>query len=88
VGSFPPNSREARILMLLHELGHLMRGTDEKWLLPDDGNNMGDSMRNTRKIESVCGNEIRSLSKRDPELARQNNLTKTVSPAAATSSHQ
>jgi len=90
IGSFRPNSREARVLMLLHELGHLMKGTDQNWLLPDDGDNMEDSFRNTRRIESVCGDEIRSLSKHDNnmELARQNNLAKTVSPAAATSSHQ
>ncbi len=90
VGSFPPNSREARVLMLLHELGHLMKGADQKWLLPDDGNNMADSLKNTRKIESVCGYEIRSLNKQEAglPLARQNNSEQTVSPAAATSSHQ
>ena len=90
IGSFRPNSREARVLMLLHELGHLMRGTDEKWLLPDDGNNMADSLKNTRKIESICGDEIRSLNKQEAglELVRQNNSEQTVSPAAATSSHQ
>ena len=90
VGSFPPNSREARVLMLLHELGHLMKGADEKWLLADDGNNVAGSLKNTRKIESICGNEIRSLNKQEagPALARQNNSEQTVSPAAATSSHQ
>ena len=42
VGSFPPNTREARVLMLLHELGHLVEGQDGRWLIPDDGNAPGD----------------------------------------------
>jgi hypothetical protein len=90
VGSFPPGSREARVLMLLHELGHLMRGADGKWLLPDDGNSMSDSFKNTRKIESVCGDQIRALNKQEVglEMARRNNMEQTVSPAALTSSHQ
>jgi hypothetical protein len=90
VGSFPANSRGARVLMLLHELGHLMRGADGKWLLPDDGRDMAASLRNTRLVESACGEEIRALAKYGAgnDLVRQNNSEQTVSPAAATSSHQ
>jgi hypothetical protein len=88
IGSFPPNSREARVLMLLHELGHLMRGADGNWLLPDDGNSVVESLNNTRTVESACGEQIRSLAKGESEIVRQNNLAQTVSPAAATSSHQ
>lgn len=66
IGSFRPNSREARALMLLHELGHLMRGADGAWLLPDDGNSMADSIKNTRTIETACGEQIRSLSRQEP----------------------
>jgi hypothetical protein len=89
VGSFPPTSREARVLMLLHELGHLMKGSDGTWLLADDGSSVEDSINNTRKIESICGDQIRELSKPvvDVELARQGSSEQTVSPAAATSSH-
>src|SRR6266576_6131700 len=89
VGSFRANSREARVLMLLHELGHLMKGADGKWLLPDDGKSMADSLKNTRTVESVCGDQIRALGKHDdgPYLAQRNNSEQTVSPAAATSSH-
>jgi hypothetical protein len=89
VGSFPPSSREARVLMLLHELGHLMKGSDGNWLLPDDGSSMADSINNTRKVESICGDQIRELSKPsvDVELTRQSSSKQTVSPAAATSSH-
>lgn len=61
VGSFPPASREARVLMLLHELGHLIPGPDGKWLLPDDGGDDGQSDRNTRFVETKCGEQIRAL---------------------------
>jgi hypothetical protein len=61
VGSFPPASREARVLMLLHELGHLIPGPDGKWLLPDDGGDNGQSDRNTRFVETRCGEQIRTL---------------------------
>ncbi|MBC8031247.1 MAG: hypothetical protein H7Z16_14125 [Pyrinomonadaceae bacterium] len=62
VGTFQPNTREARVLMFLHELGHVVQA-DGKWLLPDDGRDEGLSRRNTRKIEDVCGDEIRNLGK-------------------------
>jgi hypothetical protein len=61
VGSFLPNTREARILILLHELAHLIRGTDGAWLIPDDGGNAELSKQNTRTVESRCGREIRAL---------------------------
>jgi hypothetical protein len=88
IGSFGPGTREARVLMLLHELGHLMKGSDGKWLLPDDGHDMEASLDNTRRIEFMCGNQIRELGKpfMDVELTR-NDSEQTVSPAAATSSH-
>lgn len=62
VGSFLPNTREARVLMLLHELAHLVRGQDGSWLIPDDGNAPGLSSRNTERIESQCRPQILSLS--------------------------
>ncbi len=64
VGSFLPNTREARVLMLLHELGHVVQA-DGKWLLPDDGRDEGLSRRNTKKIEEVCGDQIRNMGKAD-----------------------
>lgn len=63
VGSFAPATPEARVLMLLHELGHLILSSDGKWLIPDDGNNATLSGRNTEKIEDECGAQIRSLYK-------------------------
>lgn len=61
VGSFGANTREVRVLILLHELGHLMRGQDGDWLLPNDGGNEQLSRDNSRKIEEVCGEQIRGL---------------------------
>jgi hypothetical protein len=60
-GSFAPNTREARVLMLLHELGHLVKRAGGEWLLPDDGNNYQRSLSNTRLVESKCLSQIKAL---------------------------
>lgn len=65
VGSFAPNTREVRILILLHELGHLMRAQDGTWLLPDDGGNEQISRNNSRRVEEVCGDQIESVGNGD-----------------------
>lgn len=65
VGTFQPNTKEARVLMFLHELGHVVKDENGKWLLPDDGRNEAQSRDNTRKIEEVCGNQIKKLGKGD-----------------------
>jgi hypothetical protein len=61
VGSFPPNTREARVLILLHELAHLIRGKEGTWLIPDDGDSPKLSRLNTLTVESNCGRQIRAL---------------------------
>lgn len=61
VGSFRPNTREARVLILLHELAHLIKGRDSTWLIPDDGGNPQLSRQNTRTVETQCGQQIRAL---------------------------
>jgi hypothetical protein len=61
IGPFEPNTREARVTTFLHELGHLIRGRDGKWLLPNDGESFGDSEANTQRVLEVCGEEIRAL---------------------------
>jgi hypothetical protein len=61
VGSFPAESRQGRALMLLHELGHLIRGKDGRWLLPNDGGNVALSEGNTREVESRCRAELLAL---------------------------
>lgn len=63
VGTFEPNTKEARVLILLHELGHVMKGSDGHWLLPNDGKDEGLSRLNSHKIEDVCEDEINSLGK-------------------------
>jgi hypothetical protein len=65
VGRFAANTKEARVLMFLHELGHVVKGESGDWLLPDDGKDEMQSRDNTKKIEDVCGEQIRSLSKGD-----------------------
>jgi hypothetical protein len=61
VGSFLPNTREARVLILLHELAHLIKSNDGTWLINDDGGNAELSKQNTQRVESRCGREIRAL---------------------------
>ncbi|MCA1616208.1 MAG: hypothetical protein LC800_19320 [Acidobacteria bacterium] len=61
VGGFGPATREARALILLHELGHLLRGADGEWLLKDDGHDAHLSARNTAVVEDNCGAQIRAL---------------------------
>lgn len=62
VGTYGPDTREARVLMLLHELGHTIKSDEGKWLLPNDGDDELLSRRNSIKVERVCGSEISHLS--------------------------
>jgi hypothetical protein len=61
VGSFLPNSREARVTLLLHELGHLIRKSDDQWVLRDDGHDSWLSAENTHRVIEACGKQIREL---------------------------
>jgi hypothetical protein len=58
VANFQPNTRKTRAALLLHELGHLVRGADQKWVLSDDGHDMNLSIRNTEYVVDVCREEI------------------------------
>jgi hypothetical protein len=62
VGSFRPNTNGARVLMLLHELAHLLEGPDRGWLIPDDAHDTSQNARNTALVESMCRRQILSLS--------------------------
>jgi hypothetical protein len=62
IGDYPPNSREARVIMLLHEMGHLLPGSGAHWLLPDDGGNVPQVMANTATILNQCNEQVKSLS--------------------------
>ncbi len=58
VADFQPNTRKTRVALLLHELGHLVRGVNKKWVLSDDGNNINLSVKNTEYVVDVCREEI------------------------------
>ena len=61
VGSFLPGTRQARALILLHELGHLIEGDDGSWLIPDDGHDGAVSNRNTLVIQHACRAQLQTL---------------------------
>lgn len=65
IGTFEPNTKEIRLLMLLHELGHVMKGEDGNWLLPNDGKDDNLSRLNSKQIEGVCGEQIKALRKHE-----------------------
>jgi hypothetical protein len=58
---FPPNSRETRVVVFLHELGHLVRTRDGQWVLSDDGDDPIRSLQNTDRVVSACKQQIASL---------------------------
>jgi len=84
VGSFEPSTREARVLIFLHELGHLIKGPDGSWLLPNDGNDEALSLRNSKTVENICGDEINGLGTSEAAL----NLAKRVKAEAGASEVQ
>lgn len=61
VGTFFPGSRQARVLILLHELAHLIQGENGTWLIPDDGYDGRQSQENTLRIQQVCRAELNAL---------------------------
>ena len=61
VGSFPPGTRQARALILLHELGHLIENEDGEWLIPDDGHDGAVSNRNTLLVQRACRAQLATL---------------------------
>ena len=58
IGDYQPNTRQSRVALLLHELGHLVRRADKKWVLSDDGNDLSLSIKNTEHVVDICRNEI------------------------------
>lgn len=61
VGSFAALTRQARALVFLHELGHLVARAGGGWLLPNDGDNRELSERNTRTVEENCSAQLTAL---------------------------
>ena len=78
--SFRPNTRETRIVVLLHELGHLVKGPGNRWALPDDGASVSQSLQNTERVVSICRHQIESLSKLNAteELAMVDQLAEKI----------
>ena len=63
VGRFRTGTREARALILLHEIGHLLQGPDGNWLLPNDGTSSEISIQNTNTVQSYCLKQLTALGK-------------------------
>ena len=61
IGGFPPNTREARVTILLHELGHLIGRRDRQWLLPNDGASEDLVRENTKRVIRACRDQIKRL---------------------------
>ena len=61
IGRYAANTRKARALMLLHELGHLVSSGGGRWLLPDDGNDPVRVAANTNTVMETCGEQLDSL---------------------------
>ena len=62
IGRFAAETRQAKVLLLLHELGHLvLKPGGNGWLLPDDGDDSRLSERNTQTVESQCLKQLLAL---------------------------
>jgi len=61
IGDFAPGSRQARALILLHELGHLIQDENGDWLIPDDGHNGPQSKANTLRVQQACRVQLETL---------------------------
>jgi hypothetical protein len=61
IGRFPVETRQAKALILLHELGHLVAAPGGGWVLPDDGSDARQSERNTEAVESRCVKQLLAL---------------------------
>ena len=61
VSEFEANTRETRVVVLLHELGHLVKNENDDWILSDDGKDANLSVQNSRRVFSVCRDEIKAV---------------------------
>ena len=75
---YAPNTRQTRVVVLLHELGHLVKNPDRSWVLVDDGDDPVLSLRNTEQVVATCRNEIDKLS--SLTAAQELALTRTEPP--------
>ena len=63
IGEFSPNTREARVTILLHELGHMIQSSANRFLLPNDGDDASISKQNTMRVIAVCREQIKGQSR-------------------------
>jgi hypothetical protein len=68
VGRFGAATREGRILMMLHEMAHLIKHEKNGWLIPDDGNDIRLSMLNSQTVEKYCHSAIVSAGRRNQNV--------------------
>jgi hypothetical protein len=85
VGHFGAATREGRILMLLHEMAHLIRDGKNAWLIPDDGNDVRQSMLNTQTVEKQCRDTIVTVTGRKQDVLFADKSTKRGNPTVAES---
>jgi len=78
IGAYPANTREARVVMLLHELGHLLPGSGAHWLLLDDGGNFPQVIANTAMVMDKCNEQVKALSLQHPDIS--NDSTAQLNP--------
>ena len=83
IGSFKSNTREARALMLLHELAHLIKGRNGDWLIPDDGRDKPSSLnlQNSKLIETTCRLQLGALKYKSEPNLQEFNKTNLVASA-------
>jgi len=62
ITEFQANTRETRVVVLLHELGHMVKNKENQWVLPDDGSSPSLSVQNSQAVVNVCRQEIKLLS--------------------------
>ncbi|HYP53984.1 MAG TPA: hypothetical protein VEQ42_10620 [Pyrinomonadaceae bacterium] len=61
VGSFPAHTKPGWVLILLHEVGHLVQKEGGGWLLPNDGDDARLSQLNTKRVEANCLKQLNAL---------------------------
>jgi len=77
VGNYQPNTRESRVVVLLHELGHMVHGENSKtWLFVDDGDDRSLSQKNSEMVVEACQNQIESVGK----MTAAEQIAKSLSP--------
>ena len=85
--TYKPNTRETRVVVLLHELGHLVKTPDKRWVLADDGKDMGISLDNTEKVITACRDQIDSLTRLSVAQELELAIPQRVAQAASVKAH-